>query len=117
MKHARPHVLVEVCPLYQNHYQTMPLRENLDQVDLRLMELRARREFLKAKLQRIQHLEAKKKQLQGKLAWLLQRLEERQEDEKKHLGEQVAWLRQKMEERQEDAGPDPEECQENREQQ
>ena len=117
MKHARAHVSVEVYTLYQDHYRTMPLRENLGQVDLRLIELRARREFLKAKLQRIQKLEARKKQLQGKLAWLLQRLEERQEDEKKHLEEQVAWLRQKMEERQENAGPDPEECQGNKEQQ
>ena len=80
MKRDRPHVLVEICPLYHDHYQTMALRENLDPIDLRLMALRARRNFLKAKLQRIRKLEAKKEQLQEKLAWLLQKLEERQED-------------------------------------
>ena len=116
MKRDRPHVLVEICPLYHDHYQTMALRENLDPIDLRLMALRARRDFLKAKLQRIRKLEAKKEQLQEKLAWLLKKLEERQEDEKKQLQEQLAWLRQKMEERQEDTGSDSKEGQETREQ-
>ena len=117
MKRDRPHVLFEICPLYHDHYQTMALRENLDPIDLRLMALRARRDFLKAKLQRIRKLEAKKEQLQEKLAWLLKKLEERQEDEKKQLQEQLAWLRQKMEERQEDTGSDSKEGQETREQQ
>ena len=58
----------------------MPSKENLDPVDLRLKELRARRDFLKAKLQKIRELKAKKKQLQEQLAWLRQKLEERQED-------------------------------------
>ena len=80
MKHLRPHVSVEVCLLYQNHYQTMPSKENLDPVDLRLKELRARRDYLKAKLQRIRDLKATKKLLQEQIAFLRQRLREREEN-------------------------------------
>ena len=58
----------------------MPSKENLDPVDLRLKELRARRDYLKAKLQKIRELKAKKKQLQEQLTWLRQRLRERQEN-------------------------------------
>ena len=58
----------------------MPSKENLDPVELRLRELRARRDYLKAKLQRIRDLKATKKLLQEQLAFLRQRLRERQEN-------------------------------------
>ena len=58
----------------------MPSKENLDPVELRLRELRARRAYLKAKLQRIRDLKATKKLLQEQIAFLRQRLRERQEN-------------------------------------
>ena len=117
MKRDRPHVLFEICHLYHDHYQTMALRKNLDPIDRRLMALRARHNFLNAKLQRIRKLEAKTEKLQVKLAWFLQKLEEQQEDEKRQLQEQLEWLRYKMEERQEDSDSDSKEGPENQEQQ
>ena len=117
MKRDRPHVSFEICHLHHDHYQTMVLRENLDSIDQRLKALRAQRKLLKAKLQRIRKLEAKTEKLQVKLAWFLQKLEERQEDEKKQLQEQLEWLRHKMEERQEDSDSDSKEGPENQEQQ
>ena len=58
----------------------MPSKENLDPVELRLRELRARRAYLTAKLQRIQDLTAANKLLREKIAFLRQRLRERQEN-------------------------------------
>ena len=58
----------------------MPSKENLDPVELRLRELRARRANLTAKLQRIQDLTAANKLLREKIAFLRQRLRELQEN-------------------------------------
>ena len=58
----------------------MPSKENLDPVELRLRELRARRAYLTAKLQRIQDLTAANKLLREKIAFLRQCLRERQEN-------------------------------------
>ena len=81
----------------------MPSKENLAPEDLRLRELRARRTYLTARLQRVQDLTAANRLLRVQIALLRQCRQERQE---------IAFLRQCLRERQENLDCDSEEAQE-----